>query len=296
MKIKLGSSLRFLAIVLALFTLASCQKHKKEIERLNSSKDSILQVVSEREQTIIDYIGSFNEVQDKLDSIKVAQKLLKVELSGNGIEMQQTNKDKIINDIMLINNLIEDNKKTIAALQNKLKNSNMKSAELQKMIDNLARQIEEKDLEIIALNTQIEQMKIDISNLGIQVTTLNEESKQKTETIEKQKDVMNTAYYCFGTRDELVKNNVIEKTGGVLGMGKTYKMKEDFNHEYFMKVDTREFKEVMLMVKKAQLVTTHPDSTYRFSTSEKTIEYFYIEEPDQFWKVSKYLVIMVEPK
>jgi len=296
MKINFGASYRFLVIVFALATLASCQKHKKEIERLNSSKDSILQVVSEREQSIIGYIDSFNEVQDKLDSIKVAQKLLKVELSGNGIELQQTNKEKIINDILLINNLIEENKKTIAALQKKLRNSDLKSAELQKMIDNLARQIEEKDLEIIALNTQIEQMKIDISNLGLQVNTLTEESKQKTQTIEKQKEVMNTAYYCFGTREELLKNNVIVKAGGVLGMGKTYKMKEDFNHDYFMKVDTRDFKEVMLMVKKAQLITTHPDSTYRFSTSEKTIEYFYIEQPDQFWKVSKYLVIMVEPK
>lgn len=297
MKIKFLSSAKFMAMGLALIVLFSCQQHKREIERLNSSKDSILQVVSEREQVITDYISSFNDIQDRLDSIKAAQKLLNVELSATDVERQSTSKEKIINDITLINNLINENKKTIAILQKRLKDSNMKSAELQKMIDNLNRQIEEKDLEIAALNTQIDQMKIDISNLGRQVNTLTEESAQKSATIEKQKEEMNIAYYCFGTRDELISNNVIEKTGGVLGMGRSYKMKEDFNHDYFMKVDIREFKEVMLMVKKAQLLTTHPDGSFRFSTNdEKLVDYLYIEQAEKFWNVSKYMVIMVEPK
>jgi DNA repair exonuclease SbcCD ATPase subunit len=284
----------FVALVLSFF--ASCQSHKKEIERLNQSKDSVIQVVSEREQVIVDYIASFNEIQDKMDSIKDAQKLLKVQLSGSNVELSRGNKEQIIDDLMLINNLIEENKRTIASLQSKLKASNLKSTELQKMIDNLSRQIEEKDLEIMALNTQIEQLKIDVTQLGSQVENLKEESSQKTRTIEQQKDAMHTAYYCFGTRDELIANNVIERSGGLLGIGRTNKLKENFNQDYFMKVDTREFKEVLLMVKKAQLLTNHPADSYRFATTEKTVEYFYVENPEVFWKTTKYMVILVEPK
>jgi hypothetical protein len=292
----LKSSISTIAIVLAVVFFTSCQQHKREIERVNSSKDSVIQVVSEREQVIVDYIASFNEIQVKMDSIKTAQKILNVELSGNGVEWQRSQKDKIIDDLMLINNLIAENKKTISQLQSKLKNSNLKSTELQIMIDNLAKQIEEKDLEILTLNTQIEGLKIDVSRLGTQVETLSQESQQKSNTIKEQKDAMHTAYYCFGTRDELMTNNVIERTGGVLGMGRSYKMKEAFNHDYFIKVDTREFKEVLLMVKKAQLLTTHAEGSFRFAGSEKVVEYFYIEQPDNFWKVSKYMVILVEPK
>ena len=131
-------NIRQIAIVaLALSFFVSCQSHKKEVERLNQSKDSVIQVVSEREQVIVDYIASFNEIQDKMDSIKVAQKLLKVQLSGSNVELNRGSKEQIIDDLMLINNLIEENKRTIASLQSRLKASNLKRTELQKMIDNL---------------------------------------------------------------------------------------------------------------------------------------------------------------
>ena len=78
-------------------------------------------------------------------------------------------------------------------------------------------------------------------------------------------------------------------------MGKTMKLRPDFNHDYFKKVDIRDFSEIMLMVKKAQLVTPHPDSTYHFTGTDKAVENFVIDNPSEFWKASKYLVILVEP-
>lgn len=104
---------------------------------------------------------------------------------------------------------------------------------------------------------------------------------------------MNVAYYAFGTKKELVEKNVIEKEGGVLGMGKTIKMKKDFNRDYFMKIDIRQFNQLPLNTKKAKLVTIHPDNTYHW-VGEKTVESIVIDKPDEFWKTSKYLLIVVE--
>lgn len=282
-------------ILLAVILFASCQKYKREISQLNISKDSVEQVVEQRNQQILDYVGDLNQIQSNLDSIKRVQKLLNVSLSSTGSEIQQDEKDKIISDINLLNNIINENKKIISSLQNKLKHSNLRVAELEKMVQNYMVQIEEKDAEISDLTAQIEKMKIDISELNEQITVITEESVQKSETIKQQKDEMSIAYYCFGSKEELVKNNVVEKVGGFIGLGKTHKIKSDFNQKYFNKVDIRDFKEILLMARKAEIISSHPDGSYHFTGSDKTIENIVIDNPEEFWKASRYLVILVEP-
>jgi len=49
------------------------------------------------------------------------------------------------------------------------------------------------------------------------------------------------------------------------------------------------------MVKKAKLITTHPDGTYHFTGTEKSVENLVIDKPEEFWKASNYLVVLVEP-
>jgi myosin heavy subunit len=295
MKKSIQISVKISVIFLVLVFFASCQKYKREISSLNTSKDSIQQVVNARNDKILDYVASFNEIQGRLDSIKRIQKVLNVNLSDPNREVQQTEKDKIVEDINLINNLLEENKKMVASLKSKLKKSNLRVSELEKMIVNYQKQIEEKDYEISDLKSQLEKMQIDITQLNQKITVISDESNKKSETIQQQKEEMNTAWYCFGSKDELVKNNVVEKVGGFVGLGKTVKIKSGFNRDYFKKVDIRKFPEVMLMVKKAQLISVHPDGSYHFTGTEKSVENLVIDNPEEFWKAAKYLVILVEP-
>jgi chromosome segregation ATPase len=295
MKNQIHLGIKISAIFLVIVFFASCQKYKREIVSLNSSKDSIQQVVNARNDKILDYVSSFNQIQGRLDSIKRIQKILNVNLSDPNREVQQTEKDKIIDDINQINNLINENKKLIASLQSKLKKSNLKVAELEKMILGYQKQVEEKDAEISALNAQLEKMQINISELNQTITVISDDNQKKSETIKQQKDEMNVAWYCFGTKAELYENKVIDKAGGVLGLGKTMKMKSDFNNDYFKKVDIRNFSEVMLMVKKARIITTHPEGSFHFTGTEKSVENLVIDKPEEFWKASKYLVVVVEP-
>jgi hypothetical protein len=289
------SSYPFLVFILIIAFSSSCQKYKKEIEKLNLSQDSIQQVVEQRNDAILEYVVSFNEIQNNLDSIKQVQKILDVNLASPSGEVRRSQKDQIIQDIEMINKLLEDNKKLVASLQGKLKNSNLKISELEQMLISYARQIEEKDAEIIILNQRLEQLHINISELNQKVNVLSEESQQKTAVIQKQTDEMNTAWYCFGSKEELIQNNVIEKSGGFIGLGKTFKIKSGFNHDYFRKVDIRNFSEIVLMVKKAQLISTHPENTYHYTGSAKSVENFVIDDSNEFWKASRYLVILVEP-
>ena len=287
-----------LLFVLSVMVLVSCGQHKKEIARMQAKQDSIAQLGVQKDNTILEYLGEMNEIQANLDSIKTIQKIVSVQ-TAPGTELKAEAKKRIVEDIAQINNLLQKNKEMVSTLQGKLRNSNMKIAELEKMIEMLNKQVGDKDAEIVVLKQQLEKLNVDVAGLNQKIETITKESeqtiKEKNEVIDTKTSELNTAYYGFGTKKELEAKNVIEKEGGVLGMGKTLKLKKDFNHDFFMKVDIRQFSSLPLNTKKAKLVTYHQDGSYHFvMTPKKTVESIVIDKPEEFWKASKYMLIVVE--
>jgi hypothetical protein len=288
--------MRKLLFVLSVVILASCG-HKKEIARMQSKQDSISQLGVQKDNKILEYIGAMNTIQMNLDSIKTLEKIVTVQ-TAPGTEVQADAKQRILEDIALINNLLQKNKELVKSLQGKLRNSNMKIAELEKMIELLNKQIGEKDEEIASLKQQLEKLNFDVASLNQKIETITKESEQtvkaKNEVIETKTNELNTAFYGFGTKKELETKNVIEKEGGVLGMGKTLKLKKDFDPEFFVKVDIRQFSQLPLNTKRAKLVTVHPAGSYHFAGNDKKVESLVIDKPEVFWSTSKYLLIVVE--
>lgn len=126
------------------------------------------------------------------------------------------------------------------------------------------------------------------------MTALNLNYEEATQESSVKTEKLNTAYYAFGTSKELIKNNVLTKEGGFIGMGKTAKMKEDFNKGYFTKVDISTISEIVLGAKKAKLITTHPAGSYKIEGADGKAEKLVITNAEDFWSASKYLVIVVE--
>ena len=67
----------------------------------------------------------------------------------------------------------------------------------------------------------------------------------------------------------------------------------DFNKDYFTEIDIRKDKEIKLYSKRAQLLTTHPAGSYEMVKDDKEQITLKITNPNQFWSVSRYLVIQV---
>jgi DNA repair exonuclease SbcCD ATPase subunit len=285
-----------LLFILSIVVFVSCGQHKKEIARMQSKQDSIAQLASQKDNSILEFVSAMNEIQMNMDSVKTIQKLVSVQ-TAPGIELKADAKKRIIEDIRQINALLEKNKELVRSMQGKLNNSTVKIKELQSMIEILNKQMTDKDGELIRLNQELESLHVNVAGLNQKIETITTESEaaisEKTKTIEEQTIAMNTVYYAFGIKKELEEKDVIEKEGGVLGMGKTIKLKKDFNRDYFMKVDLREFNQLPLNTKKAKVITTHPVDSYHF-TGTKTIESLVIDKSEEFWKASKYLLIVVE--
>jgi len=267
-----------------LITLFSCNQDK--IDQLNEEKDEYRNEVADKDSTINDMLKTFNDIQSNLDEIKTREGLLTI---SNPEDEENT----IVRDIQAINQLMKENEKLRDQLNRKLRNSNVKMSEFRKMIDKLNRQIEEKNLEIAQLNEALQRKDARIGQLYFSLDSLNTQVDQREQEIEATKDDLNTAYYAYGTFDELEEKKIVTKEGGFLGLGKTESLIDNMNLDYFTKIDIRKQKSFLIYAKEAELLSKHPEGSYEFAGEDK-VDSLVITDPAAFWKASKLMVVLIE--
>ncbi|MGZ3898895.1 MAG: Cbp1 family collagen-binding glycoprotein adhesin [Bacteroidia bacterium] len=272
----------------ASLNFTSCGDKQKEVNPVEDSLKNVTHELggqlNEKEAALQEFIGAFNEIQENLNEIKSKEKIVTNASSSGDVKSKE---GQIKEDIQAIYDLMNKNKSRIGALSKKLKDSNLKLQGLEKMIENLQNSLNQKDIEISDLKSKVESLNIELTNLNTNYQASEAESAQKTEEL-------NTAYYAIGTSKELKEKNVISREGGFIGLGKTTKVKEDFNKEYFTKVNTEATSVINIGAKKAKIVTTHPKSSYKIVGTEKNVEKIEITNAKDFWSASKYLVIIIE--
>jgi len=269
-------------------SFTSCGDDKeKEVNPLADSLKGVTSELSgklnEKEAALQEFIGTFNEIQENLNTIKQKEKIVSNSSSTGDVKSKEA---QIKEDIQAIYDLISKNKNRIGSLSKKLKDSNLKLEGMEKMIENLQNALTQKDEEISDLKSKMESLNIELANLNTNYKEVEQESDAKTE-------VINTAYYAIGTNKELKEKNVISKEGGFIGIGKTSKVKADFNKEYFTKVNIEQTTSINLGAKKAKILSNHPSSSYKI-VGEKPVEKIEITNTKEFWSNSKYLVIVID--
>lgn len=290
-KQKTKNKMKKLMYLIALLPFAfGCGNGNKE--GVLSAEDSLTAItggqqvrIHNQDSSIQSFINGFNEIQDNLDAIKDKEKIITE--NSKDSETRKSKEEQIVADIQAMYDMMNKNKQRLAAMKSKLKESNNKNSELEKFITRLTADIEAKDAQINELKGALEKLNVELSNLNTTYEEVAQESSVKTEKL-------NTAYYAFGTSKELIKNGVLTKEGGFIGLGKSQKMKEDFNKNYFTKVDVSMLSEIPLGAKKAKLITIHPAGSYKIEGVDGKAEKLVIINAEDFWSASKYLVIVIE--
>lgn len=282
--------LTFLFSLITLLFACNTDELEKKIADLEAEKIEANDNLENKEELIVDFIGSMNEIQANLSTIKEKENIITARFDNGSKEMNNSMKDDIMEDIDLINNLLMENKEKMATLKSKFrkseKESNLEIAGLETMIENLVKQMELKDVEIASLQTQL-------AEANKQLMVMFEEYNNRLEELGDKEDVINTAYYCFGSSKELKEQGVITKKGGFIGIGKTTKLSDDFNKDYFTQIDISVTKQIDLVSDKVKIITNHASESYRIE-GEDGARKLIIVDSEVFWSASKYLVIKVE--
>lgn len=267
--------------------MVSCNKKADtKADNLQNTIDSLILVNAHTKADYEETIRIINEIQTSLAEIKTAEKFLIVN-NNMGDDIDSSAKTQIVDDITNIANILKENKKKISSLQKQLKNSKNESAELKEMINSLNSTLNEKTQEIAKLQEELAKRDIKIAELDDVITSLTQINESQTEVINSQNEELNKVYYAFGTSKELREQKIIEKRGRNL-------LKGDFNHDYFTSCDLRETTSLPLGCKNAEILTSHPNSSYSLNKDENGFLTLNISNPQEFWSTSRYLVVEVE--
>jgi len=280
---------RLLLVVGCAALLASCG-NKAQNQALKAQNDSLSVALAEREAELDGILGAFNEVQEGFRLINEAEN--RVDLQSGAIENASASQ-RVKEDIRFISEKLKSNREQIAKLEEQLKNSRYNSAQLKKTRENLKAELETRQQQIATLQSELAAKNIRISELddavaGLtkNVDDLSAENAAKSATVASQDKALNTAWFVFGTKSELKDQKILQK-GDVL-------KNADFNKDYFTQIDIRTDKEIKLYSKRAELLTTHPVGSYEWVKDAKGQLELKITNPNEFWSVSRYLVIQVK--
>jgi len=280
---------KLLLVVGCAALLASCG-NKAQNQALKAQNDSLSVALAEREAELDGILGAFNEVQEGFRLINEAEN--RVDLQSGAIENASASQ-RVKEDIRFISEKLKSNREQIAKLEEQLKNSRYNSAQLKKTLENLKAELETRQQQIATLQSELAAKNIRISELddavaGLtkNVDDLSAENAAISATVASQDKALNTAWFVFGTKSELKDQKILQK-GDVL-------KNADFNKDYFTQIDIRTDKEIKLYSKRAELLTTHPVGSYEWVKDAKGQLELKITNPNEFWSVSRYLVIQVK--
>ncbi len=270
---------------------------KAEIESLMAEKKNINQTMQEKEAFMNDMEGSFFEIENNLKLIKEKRNQISMVQSEGG----KNRKQAIIDDINLLDNLVEENNKKIAELEQKLKKSGLNAKSYETRLQSLAATIESQNIEIAELKNIVENKNITLAEMDSKIQNMNTNIRQQADTINyKQKvivdktDKLNTAHVVLGTFKELKEKGILDREGGILGIGGSKAIQENFDPNHFTTLDIRETKTIPLNAKKAKVISEHPNNSYSLVEENGQIAYLEITNPQEFWRISKYVVIEVK--
>jgi DNA repair exonuclease SbcCD ATPase subunit len=274
--------------------LSSC--NNGDLAKTKQENDSLKTVIDERGAEINNFIASFNEVESTLDSVSAKQQVIHMSVDKSHGEFKLSQKERINQEIADINNLMDQNRKTIAQLSRKLKGSVHKNEKLEKTIATLNNQLTQKFLELTTLNDELNLLNVQVAKLQTSVDTLTAQNLDQLQTIANKNTALHTAYYIIGKSKELQDEKLIDKQGGLLGIGRTSKLNSEFDNSKFIRIDYTQTTNIPMSTKSAKIITNHPPDSYvlnkDMTDKNELITNLVITNPEKFWSISKYLVVV----
>ena len=276
MKLKLTFAALFLAVA-ACGTSAETERKLAELEQANAQKDSLMQEIALSSRMLSD----------------VSVEIAKVQVRGNRLQVASESPVMATHDTMMaklryVVTRVRETEKQLSQNRQRIKNLTSLSDSLRATLDST----------VTNLQTVIAAQKQTIDWLTERVNTLTAENVAL-------QDSMATVYYIVGTRDELKKKGILVEQGGsrvlfvLWRTGRTLQPARNLDPSQFTAIDSRQVTEIPLPdPNRAYRVASLQDLAYIAQQREhnvyKGVEALTITSPVDFWRTSKFMIIILE--
>jgi len=279
---------KIVTLVMAVCALSSCNFIAEKSDLYKNTlkqRDSLQTLFSTKDAEAKDLLSIINDVEENIAKIKEAEGVITTEAGEN---VSDDVRARINNEMTYIQELIQQNNEKIAELEKKLGNTQGQLGGLRATINRLKASNEEQAAQIAALQADLEQKNIQIQTLDSTVVALKDTASlllsQKTDAdavVSAQDKELHAAYYYFGTGKQLKADNILIKSN-------------EYNKSKFTKIDIREVSTINFDSKSAILLSRHPLGSYRINISADKKASLVITNVDEFWSMSKYLIVRVK--
>jgi len=303
-KLKIVSLISIVVLLgVLIFQVWTISKKNTEIQLLQQENMAGLEEQKKLNNYINDISGTISEVQNKLQDVRKKQVTISNMLTS--AENNQSQKQKLFDDISAIENQMQKDKQDISELRAKMKKSGVRIKFLDEMVSNLQKELDKNQKTMVQLRSTIEQKDLTIKHKD---TVIKSKQDSLTSTQENLKTVMgdleetnqilddtrNSGFYIIGTKKDLKQNNIIEETGNFL-QKKSISISRNFDKNSFTKINITVDSEFPLncKAKSAKLVPTRNESSYKLEDTGKDSSVLKILDYKEFWKI-QYLVIITD--
>ena len=277
-----------LGIGASMFFLGSCVESSQKYKSLQARLDSLSTVHIMQNSEMESMLADLNDISAGMQSLRDAERLLTLETinenKANSKSKQQLNQLK--KDVQAITEAIASYKEQSSKLEGKNKSQ---SAEFKRLIAGLNAELDQRTQKLNEITKQLAVKTEEVANLTENVEALDKANKSQQMTINEQDMAIHQGHYLIGNRKELKEAEVISRQG-IFCPPIVSSQAQKAN---FTDLDIREMKVIPLNSKKAKLLSVHPADSYTLETGEDGNMTLKINDENNFWKQTKYLVVMI---
>lgn len=245
---------------------------------------------------------AFAEIEINLAEIRESEGYLLNNLNEEEFEGEMNSQKRIMHEIASIEHLINENKNIIKGLEGQVGEKDSRLASYKKSVRSLEGRITDYKNKNEELMAQAEELHQDLVRANEENEQITQELVLKEFVVETQAQQLDqkekelrTGYYTVGSFKHLKEEDVVEKEGGILGLGAAKTVKDDFNREAFTEIDIYHYKSIPVYAKDAELVSNHAPQSYDFITQENgEVRWIQVTDPELFWENTKYLVVVAK--
>jgi len=253
--------------------------------------DSLNTVAQQRErmvQELADQSRFLSEISAELAKMRAPIKQLRVSRESP----LRASRDSLIQRVRLITEKVNES-------DAKLKASEQRIRELTTLSDSLRTTLGET---VTNYQTVIASQKETIDQLTEQINQFSADKVALVDSVNQLQEKLNTVYYVIGTKDDLLKSGIIVKEGGsrflfvLWKSGQTLQPARELDPAAFHAIDKTKVTEIPFPDDKPYRIASRQDvrglAAPPGEHGEIAGDRLKIADPDEFWKTSKFLILV----
>ncbi|MCB9170609.1 MAG: hypothetical protein H6597_01885 [Flavobacteriales bacterium] len=271
---------------------SACGNSAGGAKEAREDEDALTGIVVAQAEQLQDMDSTFAELKRTLELIDDREHFMKdqVRIKEPGKVMRR----RLVYNMHLLNGLVAQCRRKMTDLEGRSARSTNASPSDIARLEARRKELDACSERLADLRGQMLAMGMDRSQLEQALTDAQLEVAEQEAMVEALQGDLDRVWYTVGNDKDLREMGVISQAGLLGRLVGRRALNRGSDQRSFTMSDKHRLRRIALDARRANLLTEHPDDSYRFVTDGDRLRALEIRDPDAFWRFSRYLVLEVK--